>query len=87
MNWFYGHNLFYCSLQVCHRQTCIKALLGFLRAQALKQGEKGGRDKLGFTDLIWFAVRLQFCISKIAVNKILGTKENVLKAASAVFIL
>ena len=68
-------------------QTCIKSLLGFQRAKPFGRARKGGQEKLGFTDITWFTVRLQFCISKTAVNKILGMKENILKAASAVFIL
>ena len=35
--------------------------------------------KLGFTDLIRSTVRLQFCISKTAVNRILGMKGEHLK--------
>ena len=48
-----------------------------LRAAALSRARKGGQEKLGFTDITWFTVRLQFCISKTAVNKILGMKENI----------
>jgi len=33
--------------------------------------------KNGFADIVWSSVRLQFCISKTAVNKILGMKENI----------
>ena len=83
ITWFYRLNLVRRPLQVCGTQTCIKLLLGFLRAQALKQGEErkeGSREgrtvKLGFAHLIRSSVRLQFCISKTAVNKILWTKRN-----------
>ena len=42
-----------------------------------KVGLREGRTvKLGFADLIQSSVRLQFCISKTAVNKILWTKRN-----------
>ena len=42
--------------------------------------------KNGFADIVWSSVRLQFCISKTAVNKILGMKKNDRKVASAVFV-
>ena len=39
---------------------------GFLRAQALKQGGKGGRDKLGSIDIVWSTVRSKFAAGKLA---------------------
>ena len=41
--------------------------------------------KIGFTDLIRFSVRLQFCISKTAVNKIFGDEGEHLKSSFSSF--
>ena len=41
--------------------------------------------KIGFTDLIQFSVRLQFCISKTAVNKIFGDEGEHLKSSFSSF--
>ena len=73
-------------------QTRIKTLVktpspqnqsGIPKGKALWQGEErkvgfreGRTVKLGFAHLIQSSVRLQFCISKTAVNKILWTKRN-----------
>ena len=61
---------------ICHSKSRIKTLgtkhplrrthAGFLRAQALKQGGKGGRDKLGSTDIVWSTVRYKFATGKLA---------------------
>ena len=48
----------------------------------LREGRTG---KLGLTDLNCFAVRLQFCISKTAVNKILGDEGEHLKSSFSSF--
>ena len=77
ITWSYRFNLACRPHQVCRRQTCIKSLLGFQRAKPSGRARKGGQEKLGFTDITWFTVRLQFCISKTAVNKSLGMKENI----------
>ena len=59
MNLSYGHNLVYCPLQVCRRQTCVKTLEKTLAAEnqsgipkgcplAGREGEggfKGGADR------------------------------------------
>ncbi|MGP1475649.1 MAG: hypothetical protein ACTTJ1_09655 [Treponema sp.] len=59
------------------RQSKTPKPMQVLRAAALSRARKCGQEKLGFTDITWFTVRLQFCISKTAVNKILGMKENI----------
>ncbi|MGP1530903.1 MAG: hypothetical protein ACTTI5_01770 [Treponema sp.] len=60
------------------RQSKTPKPMQVLRAVALSRAGrrewvsgKGGQNKLGFTDITWSSVRLQFCISKTAVNRIL----------------
>ena len=53
---------------ICHSKSRIKTLetKPQLRCPARGVLGDGGRDKLGSTDIVWFAVRTKFATGKLA---------------------
>ena len=66
-----------------HLSSRADGIICFYRFNLVRRPRRTVKN--GFADIVWSSVRLQFCISKTAVNKILGTKRRRLKSSFSSF--